>query len=177
MRQHYVRNALRESESRYRDLVENATDLIQCIAPDGSILFANAAWMKAIECSPAESKNTNFFDLIHPDKQDAWNKLTNVPVGAVYLRRSGEDVQALNVICPHAGCFVDLKTGANDASDAHFFCPCHNSSFALDGSIDDEKSPSPRPMDALETEIRSESEIWVRFQNFRSAQKEKEPVA
>lgn len=108
------------------------------------------------------------------DKQDAWNKLKNVPVGAVYLRRGPDDsVEALNVICPHAGCFVDFK----DDQDPRFFCPCHNSSFALDGSINDEKSPSPRGMDALETEVRDGGEVWVRFQNFRTAKKEKEPIA
>lgn len=129
----------------------------------------------SLEAVPADGLPRKFSVLA--DKQDAWNKLKNAPVGAVYLRRSGDDVQALNVICPHAGCFVDFKTGANDEPAAHFFCPCHNSSFALDGSIDDEKSPSPRPMDALETEIRSDNEVWVRFQNFRTAQKKKEPLA
>jgi hypothetical protein len=42
------------------------------------------------------------------DSSDAWNKFPQVPVGAVYLRRTGESaVQAFNVVCPHAGCFVD----------------------------------------------------------------------
>ena len=71
---------------------------------------------------------------------DAWNRTPNVPVGAVYLQRLGDNkVRALNVVCPHAGCFVDYRA-AND----NFFCPCHNSSFALDGRILDPKSPSPR---------------------------------
>ena len=44
------------------------------------------------------------------DKTDAWNKFTDVPVGAVYLRRTSDGkVEALNVVCPHAGCFVDLS--------------------------------------------------------------------
>src|SRR5207302_9220658 len=39
---------------------------------------------------------------------DAWNKFTEVPIGAVYLRRTKDgQVQAFNVVCPHAGCFVD----------------------------------------------------------------------
>src|SRR6266849_2532001 len=33
---------------------------------------------------------------------DAWNKFSNVPIGAVYLRRMADDkVEALNVVCPH----------------------------------------------------------------------------
>src|SRR5260221_674567 len=37
---------------------------------------------------------------------DAWNKFREVPIGAVYLRRTGDQIEALNVVCPHAGCFV-----------------------------------------------------------------------
>jgi menaquinol-cytochrome c reductase iron-sulfur subunit len=93
---------------------------------------------------------------------DAWNRTPNVPVGAVYLQRVGDGVRALNVVCPHAGCFVDYR-----ARRESFFCPCHNSSFGLDGAILDPKSPSPRPLDELEVEVRDGSEIWVRFRNFR----------
>ena len=38
------------------------------------------------------------------------------------------------------------------------------------------KSPSPRGLDELEVEIRSDNEIWVKFQNFRAGEKEKIPV-
>ena len=103
---------------------------------------------------------------------DAWNRMPHVPVGAVYLRRIGdEQVQAFNVICPHAGCFVDY-----DLSNKSYHCPCHNSSFALDGRIADPKSPSPRGLDELDVDIRNGNEIWVKFQNFRAGDKEKIPA-
>ena len=102
---------------------------------------------------------------------DAWNKLPEVPIGAVYLRRTGEKtVEALNVVCPHAGCFVDFLSAR-----ACFFCPCHNSTFALDGEINDPKSPSPRGLDTLPVEIRG-SDIYVTFQNFRSGITKKIPA-
>lgn len=105
--------------------------------------------------------------------QDAWNKLPNVPVGAVYVRRTGEkDVQAFNVVCPHAGCFVDYV-----AARKGFLCPCHNSTFALDGRINDPKSPAARGLDKLEVQIRNDTEIWVKFQNFRAGGAEKVPQA
>lgn len=104
---------------------------------------------------------------------DAWNKFPNAPVGAVYLRKTGDKkVEALNVVCPHAGCFVDFRAAKSD-----FYCPCHNSSFALSGAIADPKSPSPRGMDPLEAEVRNETEVWVRFQNFLTGHKERIPVA
>ena len=103
---------------------------------------------------------------------DAWNRSPNVPVGAVYLQRLGDGrVRAFNVVCPHAGCFVDFRP-----AQKHYHCPCHDSSFALDGKILDPKSPSPRPLDELPVEIRRETEIWVTFQNFRPGTPQKIPV-
>ena len=107
------------------------------------------------------------------ERTDAWNKFPETPIGAVYLRRTAEaSAEALNVVCPHAGCFVDFV-----AARRGYFCPCHNSAFGLDGKIADPKSPSPRAMDRLELEIRNGTEIWVRFQNFEAGKKEKLPVA
>jgi menaquinol-cytochrome c reductase iron-sulfur subunit len=105
-------------------------------------------------------------------RTDAWNKSPETPIGAVYLRRVGEkQVEALHVVCPHAGCFVDFVP-----SRACFLCPCHNSTFAIDGTINDPKSPSPRGLDTLPVEIRGE-EIYVNFQNFRAGVPEKIPDA
>ena len=113
---------------------------------------------------------------------DAWNTFASVPVGAVYLRRVAADglggadgadgLEAFNVVCPHAGCFVNLA-----ADRSRFVCPCHKSSFGLDGSVDDPTSPSPRAMDALDVEVRDGGEVWVRFQNFRPGTPDKTPVA
>lgn len=103
---------------------------------------------------------------------DAWNRTPDVPVGAVYLRRvSAKEVRALSVTCPHAGCFVDFR-----ADLKHYLCPCHNSTFALDGKVLDPKSPSPRALDALAVEIRNGDEIWVEFQNFRPGVKDRIPA-
>lgn len=106
------------------------------------------------------------------DLTDAWNRSADVPIGAVYLRRPSDGkVEAFNVVCPHAGCFVDYV-----AAKHGFVCPCHNSLFALDGAIADPKSPSPRSLDRLAVEIRKDSEVWVKFENFRAGIKERIPV-
>ena len=109
---------------------------------------------------------------ISTDRVDAWTTYRDTPVGAVYLRRTDDGVTALNVVCPHAGCFVNLAP-----DQGRFACPCHRSSFALDGSINDPASPSPRDMDELEVEIREDDAVWVRFQNFQPGREEKLPVA
>lgn len=108
---------------------------------------------------------------VQADRQDAWTTYEDTPVGAVYLMRTDSGLTALNVVCPHAGCFVGL---APDGS--RFVCPCHRSSFALDGSINDPASPSPRAMDELEVEIRNGDEVWVRFQNFQPGLEDKLPI-
>ncbi|GAH50359.1 unnamed protein product, partial [marine sediment metagenome] len=40
--------ALRQSEEQYRNLFENANDLIQAVKPDGHFLYVNTAWRKAL---------------------------------------------------------------------------------------------------------------------------------
>ncbi len=105
-------------------------------------------------------------------RNDGWTRDNAVPVGAVYLRRTADrTVQALHSICPHAGCFVDYVPARR-----MFFCPCHESTFAEDGSMNDPKSPSPRPMDTLEVELRGD-EVWLRFRNYRSGIQQKLPIA
>ncbi len=103
------------------------------------------------------------------DRTDAWNTFANEPIGAVLLRRTGEErVEALNVVCPHAGCSVEYQPAAG-----RLFCPCHSASFDLSGKRLDANSPSPRDLDTLEVEIRSGTEVWVRFENFRTGTPQK----
>jgi len=114
------------------------------------------------------------------DQVDAWNRVPNQPVGAVYLRRVGEKVEAFNVVCPHAGCSVEYKEDVDPPTGQKvkkFFCPCHVASFDLSGHRTDATSPSPRDLDQLAVEIRNGSEVWVQFQNFQVGISKKEPTA
>ncbi len=104
-------------------------------------------------------------------RQNAWNRSAREPIGAVFLRRTGPDkVEALQAVCPHAGCFVEFSSDTRD-----FRCPCHKSSFDLAGRIAGAATPSPRNMDTLEVNLRG-GEIWVRFENFRTGSPRKIPV-
>src|SRR5690606_15031476 len=94
------------------------------------------------------------------DRTDAWNVYPQEPVGGIYLRRtSGEATpQAFTATCPHLGCFVDYNAG-----QGHFHCPCHDSSFEVDGTrINPQHCPSPRDLDSLEVEVRGGNEVWVK---------------
>ena len=124
----------------------------------------------ALESLPADGVPRRFAVLA--EKVDAWTRTSQASVGAVYLRRLADGspdgkITAFNVVCPHAGCFVDYQ-----ASRQGYFCPCHNSTFQADGTLATAASPSPRGLDKLLVEIRGR-EIWVRFQNFQTGKHDK----
>ena len=60
---------LKESEERYRDLFENANDLIQSVAPDGHFVYVNRAWRETLGYDEEEIASLSIFDIIHPDSQ------------------------------------------------------------------------------------------------------------
>ena len=60
---------IEESEERYRDLFENANDLIQSVAPDGHFVYVNRAWRETLGYSEEEIADLSLFDIIHPDSQ------------------------------------------------------------------------------------------------------------
>jgi two-component system, cell cycle sensor histidine kinase and response regulator CckA len=63
---------LRESEEKYRDLFENANDLIHSFTPNGGILYVNRAWRKALGYSEEEIRDLTIQQVIHPDSQEVW---------------------------------------------------------------------------------------------------------
>ncbi len=64
--------ALRESEARYRDLFDNASDLVCTTALDGSFLYANRAWQTAMGYAADAQAALRFLDLVHPDSRDRY---------------------------------------------------------------------------------------------------------
>jgi menaquinol-cytochrome c reductase iron-sulfur subunit len=133
--------------------------------------FGGPVFVTTLGALPDDGEPRRF--QIIANRSDVWNKYPNTPIGAVFLRRMGESkVAALNVACPHAGCSVEFKEDSNS-----YLCPCHDSTFKLDGTLANESSPSPRGMDLLEVEVRHGAEVWVKFQNFEVGKAKKIPVA
>ncbi len=56
--------ALRASEERYRDLVDNATDLIHSTDMHGKFLFVNSAWKRALGFTGEELGTMDLMDVI-----------------------------------------------------------------------------------------------------------------
>lgn len=53
-----------ESENKYRDLFDNASDLIQVVAPDGTLLYVNNKWLNTLGYTSEEIAGRSIFDFI-----------------------------------------------------------------------------------------------------------------
>jgi menaquinol-cytochrome c reductase iron-sulfur subunit len=97
-------------------------------------------------------------DVVAPMVRDAWIAARDVVLGAAYVRRRDDKIEALSGVCPHLGCTVgwqdDKKT---------FLCACHDSVFSEEGERG--KGPSKRGLDPLPVELRDGrlQLTWVRY--------------
>ena len=62
--------ALKDSEKKYHDLLDNANDLIQFVRADTSIQFVNNKWLETLGYSEEEVKNLKVTDIL-PENQIA----------------------------------------------------------------------------------------------------------
>jgi diguanylate cyclase (GGDEF)-like protein/PAS domain S-box-containing protein len=95
-----VERKLLESEERYLDIFDNTSDLIQCIAPDGSFLYTNKTWRETLGYSEQEVQSLNLLDVLHPDSmvccQDRFARLLGgeslACIEFKFLTKSGDTV-------------------------------------------------------------------------------------
>jgi menaquinol-cytochrome c reductase iron-sulfur subunit len=116
------------------------------------------------------------------NRDDAWTRYPSQRIGAVYLIRNKGEAKpaAFTAKCPHAGCFIGYAPG-----DQLFKCPCHTSTFKLDGTrLHGDAEVAPRDMDPLPVEIRQQktpdgkelAAVWVEFVDFQTGHKERIPT-
>lgn len=176
-----------ENAERRSFLVHTATVLVSAVAGvvpllSGLVVFFDplkrgGPGARAINVAPLEAVPDDGLPHQFPviaDRQDAWNRFVNVPIGSVYLLRQpgAKKVQALNASCPHAGCNVSYLDDKQ-----YFRCPCHESAFDLAGKRLLEISDTPpRDMDELPCQVKK-NRIMVEFQNYYTGRPEKVPKA
>ena len=67
---HQAQIALRESEKRFRALIENATDIILIIAPNNQLNYVSPSVRRILGYEPATLIGQKFFDLIHSEEKE-----------------------------------------------------------------------------------------------------------
>lgn len=91
---------------------------------------------------------------------------------SVWVWRQGEtEVAVYNGHCTHLGCAYNWMTEGKHKD--HFFSPCHDGVFALDGAVI--SGPPPRPLDRLETKV-EDGIVYIIYQDFRLGIPEKLPA-
>ena len=65
-----LRRAGAEQAAQFRSLVNNSSDLITVLAPDGTIAYQSPSVQRVLGRPPADLVGTALGDLVHPDDQD-----------------------------------------------------------------------------------------------------------
>ncbi|RYY61183.1 MAG: PAS domain S-box protein [Chitinophagaceae bacterium] len=98
---------LAEQENRYRDIVENTTDMIVTIDINGHILFVNRSWLDTLGiASPDQVIGKNVFEYIHWDGLAAATQVFELMRGGMehiqiemdWATRTGEKITCAAVI-------------------------------------------------------------------------------
>jgi PAS domain S-box-containing protein len=142
-------------EEQYRDLFENANDLIQCVDPQGRLLLVNPAWRRTLGYSEAEVASLHILDIVKPNYRELCRGLfkrlmsgeKSVWTEVEFIAKNGESV----VLEGSSDCqFVDGKpvstrgifrnvTERKRAQEAQRFLACivESSDYAIFGMTPD----------------------------------------
>jgi menaquinol-cytochrome c reductase iron-sulfur subunit len=145
-----------------------AVPTIRFVTAPAHGVAGTARWIRTVALDALVEGQPRRVALV-ADHKDAWTLEKDVQLGAAWLLRRGNAVEAWSTTCPHLGCAIDLdaKKGVG------FNCPCHDSSFDAAGRRID--GPSPRDMDSLETKV-EDGVVHVAFERFRQGVSDKAPV-
>jgi PAS domain S-box-containing protein len=90
-----------ESSETFKDLFDNAHDLIHIVRLDGTLLYVNSAWLRLLEYSQEEVKGMSIYDFVDEPDRSRFIKYRNDIIGGGsdlkelvvrFVTRSGEKV-------------------------------------------------------------------------------------
>ena len=70
---------LRESETRYRDLLEHASDLVHSVRPDGSFAYVNRAWLHTLGYEESDVDHLSIWQVADTSAHEAYRALLAAP--------------------------------------------------------------------------------------------------
>jgi menaquinol-cytochrome c reductase iron-sulfur subunit len=101
-------------------------------------------WVEAGDVSQLEPGVPNEL-VFRRNRVDGW-KITSEKTSAWVVKVSDAEVVAFSPVCTHLGCAYHWDERKNN-----FLCPCHSSTFGLDGRV--LSGPAPRPLDRFRVRI------------------------
>jgi PAS domain S-box-containing protein len=120
--------ALRESEARYRAIVEDQTELICRYKPDGTLTFVNEPYCRFFEKLPEELIGTNLLSLIpEAERQAVYEKLARLGPENLFEHDSHWEIRSDGsprwfqwtdrAIFDEAGRLIELQAVGRDITD------------------------------------------------------------
>ncbi|MDO3403468.1 Rieske (2Fe-2S) protein [Mycolicibacterium neoaurum] len=109
-------------------------------------------------CGSADAPSAAPQTPSEPAENTELAKTADVPVGSalvvdgiVLTQEQPGRIRGFSTVCPHAGCAVSKVTGAE------VICPCHGSSFGLDGAV--LTGPAHGPLTPVDVVVRGDSVV------------------
>lgn len=105
---------MRDQEQMYLTVLENADDIVQCVAADGSFLFVNRLWRETLGYSADETNGLKIWNIVAPENRQEFRELFNDifsgrhpdPIHTVFFGKNGREIP----VTGHSGCsHVDGK--------------------------------------------------------------------
>jgi len=104
-------------------------------------------WVEAGSLTQLQPKTPEEL-VFRRNRVDGW-KITSEKTTAWVVKMSDTQVIAFGPQCPHLGCAYHW-----DPQNDQFLCPCHASTFSIDGKVT--AGPAPRPLDRYEVRLEGE---------------------
>ena len=114
----------------------------------GALTFGGL--LRFLSYAPASEQKMEF-DLGSVDKYPLGSR-TSIPEIPALLIHADSGFAALSLTCTHLGCTVE-------PDEKGFACPCHNSSFDVNGNVT--HGPAVKPLQSLRIEITDDGTIKV----------------
>jgi menaquinol-cytochrome c reductase iron-sulfur subunit len=109
-----------------------------------ALIQGSSDWIQLGSVNKVEMNTPTLFKTV-VETQTGWIK-SEEEISAYVLTENGQDYVVMSNVCTHLGCRIRWI-----AEQGQFFCPCHNGSFAKDGTVTG--GPPPRPLDRFESKV------------------------